>query len=363
MKLSGVVVSFAALACLAGGTVAGAEDIAAPQGYEEVLDQYHDFISRGGEEVIVSDGLTGVSEKILGLAPEEALMQIGYAVQDISGDGIPELLIGDMENGSSSSFRGSNVYAVYSQAYGAPQLSFEGWARNRYYMMGKRGRFLHEGSGGAANSLFGTYGISYDGTQLECKDFYFTEPKNGQWDSIVYYHNTSGVPDASVSQEVAMTPSDFLHMQEKLEAQTQHLRLIPFSEYAPSMGQEEAVSGGMVQVEWADEALSRYSDRIEFIADSSEYQVKLLFSTQEGVRNFNILQLTPEMDENGNLTYSYVEIYQSDWLSPEKPLVLGMVFYGDTPGYGISYEDENGHVRRFAVGMSGNDGSLFLSEF
>ena len=44
-------------------------------------------------------------------------------------------------------------------------------------------------------------------------------------------------------------------------------------------------------------------------------------------------------------------------------LLDGMVFHGDTPGYGISYTDGNGRTRRFYIGMSGDDGSLFLGEF
>ena len=39
------------------------------------------------------------------------------------------------------------------------------------------------------------------------------------------------------------------------------------------------------------------------------------------------------------------------------------VFYGLIPNNGISYVDETGATRTFAVDMSGEDGSLYLWEF
>lgn len=76
-----------------------------------------------------------------------------------------------------------------------------------------------------------------------------------------------------------------------------------------------------------------------------------------------VLRLVPDLDEEGNMTFFETELYYADRLTAERPLVLGMVFHGDTPGYGISYTDGNGRTRRFYIGMSGDEGSLFLGEF
>ena len=40
-----------------------------------------------------------------------------------------------------------------------------------------------------------------------------------------------------------------------------------------------------------------------------------------------------------------------------------MVFYGDLPNIGFSYTDGDGKEQRFAVFVSGKDGSLELSGF
>lgn len=40
-----------------------------------------------------------------------------------------------------------------------------------------------------------------------------------------------------------------------------------------------------------------------------------------------------------------------------------MTFSGDIPNYGISYVDEQGTTRNYALEVSGKDGSILLSEF
>ena len=39
-----------------------------------------------------------------------------------------------------------------------------------------------------------------------------------------------------------------------------------------------------------------------------------------------------------------------------------LIFPGDLPAYGISYADAGGNLRRFAIEVSGYDGSVLLEE-
>lgn len=149
-------------------------------------------------------------------------------------------------------------------------------------------------------------------------------------------------------------------MDETLRTGIRAIGKVPFSEYARC---HEAAADGTVQARWAEDALSDYGEYDEFMAETSEYQARVLFSTQDEVRDFRVLRLVPDLDEEGNMTFSETELYYAGRLTAERPLVLGMVFHGDTPGYGISYTDGNGRTRRFYIGMSGDDGSLFLGEF
>ena len=119
-----------------------------------------------------------------------------------------------------------------------------------------------------------------------------------------------------------------------------------------------------VLARWAEDALAGYSAYDEFIADTSEAQVKIVFSVEGSVRDFKVLKIDFEdINESGKPMFSVVELHTLDRLTPERPLVLGMTFWGSIPHYGISYVDESGTTRNYAVHESGEDGSLLLVEF
>ena len=49
--------------------------------------------------------------------------------------------------------------------------------------------------------------------------------------------------------------------------------------------------------------------------------------------------------------------------SPERPLLVAMTFFGDLPSHGISYVDQEGKTKNFLIELSGQEGSLQLTEF
>ena len=125
--------------------------------YQRVLDSYLKLLC--SEEEIEPEGSSGVLEAMMGLEAEEVLNGIGYTIQDISGDGIPELLIGEVtEEGNVS---GTMIYAVYNCVKGVPECTLEGWYRNAYHWMGE-GNFTYSGSGGAMYSMFETAAITLE---------------------------------------------------------------------------------------------------------------------------------------------------------------------------------------------------------
>lgn len=125
--------------------------------YQRVLDSYLKLLC--SEEEIEPEGSSGVLEAMMGLEAEELLNGIGYTIQDISGDDIPELLIGEVtEEGNVS---GTMIYAVYNCVKRVPECTLEGWYRNAYHWMGE-GSFTYSGSGGAMYSMFETAAISLE---------------------------------------------------------------------------------------------------------------------------------------------------------------------------------------------------------
>ena len=328
----------------------------AAQPYAELLGRYYDMICSGEEDESI-EGTTGVLEAMQGW-PGEALESVGYAVEDITGDGIAELLIGSIEEKEGTISRGSVIYAVYALDGGEPICVLEGWARNCYQWIGN-GSFFCEGSGGAMYSIFGLYDLSHDGKTLSCRDYYFTCEKDESFTEIGFYHNTSGEWDKKVSEELDVTQDQFWKVEEDLSKMVGKIDLIPFSQWGTSAGEP---TGPSVRAQWEDEAdaaLTAYE-----ITVSEEPQSKVIFSAVNAVEDFKILSLILEdVDENGKMSFSEEVLYSMNLLRPERPLAVGITFYGDLPCYGISYREADGTVRRFALEVSGEDGSLLLLEF
>lgn len=95
-----------------------------------------------------------------------------------------------------------------------------------------------------------------------------------------------------------------------------------------------------------------------------------LFTTDSAVEEFTLWTLSAEdYTETGAVLFSSIQVFLEPGLdslpevmTPDTPVAVQLVFWGDTPGYGISYVDENGTFRRFILSQSGYDGSLLLEE-
>ena len=361
------VVCFAVCAMLVSGCGAKEESAEVPavdrveevdgiEIYKDILDDFYRLIATGSEEDIYFEGSDGVAEALWAMEGKNPLNCFGYSIKDISGDGIPELLVGAMEDSHS----GKEIYAVYTCQNDTPACTFSGWSRNCYTSMGD-GRFFYHGSGGAMYSIFGTYTLSPDGTSLVCEDYYFTCEKDESFSEIGFYHNTSGEWDKAVSEELDISEEEFWGMEEDLLKQTESVPMTPFSAYAYAV---ESTAELPVTAVFASDVEGELPPYDEFIADTDEYQEKVVFMTQSTVKEFQVLSLSLEdVDENGKITFSTEKLYGLAELTPERPLMAGMTFYGTIPNYGISYVDGNGVTRSFSVGISGMDGSLLLEEF
>lgn len=125
---------------------------------------------------------------------------------------------------------------------------------------------------------------------------------------------------------------------------------------------EAAENEPQIRVEWADEAVLT-ADHDEYdIFEPSEEQAKVAFTSDTPVKGFVILELTlTDCSDEGVMTFSAYPAASPD-ITPVKPLVIGFTFAGDIPGYGFQYEDADGNIRRFAMEISGEDGSLVIRE-
>lgn len=116
-----------------------------------------------------------------------------------------------------------------------------------------------------------------------------------------------------------------------------------------------------VQAHWAEDELDDISDYHEFSVSTAEPLARVLLSCEYAVKDFKVLGIEASM--SSSLSFFTEELYALDELSPDRPLLLNMTFYGLLPYYGVSYVNGSGETISYSINMSGKDGSVILTEF
>lgn len=116
-----------------------------------------------------------------------------------------------------------------------------------------------------------------------------------------------------------------------------------------------------VQAHWAEDVLAGLSDYHEVSVSTAEPLARVLLSCEYAVKDFKVLGIEASM--SSSLSFFTEELYALDELTPERPLLLNMTFYGLLPYYGVSYVDDSGETISYSINMSGKDGSVILTEF
>lgn len=347
-RLTALLTLIALVFCLVCPALAEEEDCEAL--YAPVLASIAELLSCENPEAHVSGpGETGIYELRMGTAPEDALWQVGYAFRDLSGDGIPELIIAQVDSQAEAISFGKQILAIYSSIQGTPHLLLEGWARNRYCLLSD-GSLLNQGSGGAAYSCLGLFRLDTEGTQLECLDFFFTWEED---DQIVTYHNTDGTWDVSHEGNEPVE-LDFWRMNEILESDAQLLALTAFWFYE----QEEHPS-----ILWAQWNTVEELENCIVLSDE-EYSTQIALCAYEGpVTDVQLLSLElEEVSQEGTVRFKQTVLETVPTLEPGKALTVQLAFGCSIPNFGVRYTDDTGATRTFSIMQSGMDGSLLMTE-
>lgn len=174
--------------------------------YEPVFTEIFDIIDYGynidREYKYASGDLT---RKIDTGEINNLLDEIGYRYEDISGDGVPELLIGynaDYLNNGGESY----ISAIYTIKNGKPFTSFACSDRSGYMRMDDS-HFFYTGNIDANFSVMGKNHLSKDGTEIEWDDCYFKDEKEDG--TVGYYHNKTGIIEAKESEKMNISDEDY----------------------------------------------------------------------------------------------------------------------------------------------------------
>lgn len=312
--------------------------------YIELVERFRALVADPFGQDSDKPGEMGVLEMARS-AGDNAVYEMGYLIEDLSGDGIPELAVGGLYG---------MINALYTLVDGKPELVFEGWYRSSYVYMGD-GHFYYYGDNSAAENGQGVFYLTKGGTELECESFLFTA-LNRDGDLDVYYNET-GSWDPAESEKSNMTAEEFW----ALDLAGEPLPLTPFSKTGSWSAMESECS---VSVQYLTEVGDEDYDWVS-LYDGPD-ACCLLFTTNSRVTNLSIWNLfVEEVTDDGAVICSATlagDDCQWDAMPPNMSIAVQLIFPGDLPAYGISYVDADGDLRRFVVEVSGYDGSLLLRE-
>ena len=194
--------------------------------YSDLLDEFYTFMT--GDMDSYPDGAVGVMEIMGQMETEQLFNSVGYSITDLSGDGVPELVIGSIAEEGAVVY-GTVLYAVFTLVDESPVLVIEGMSRNCYRPM-ENGEILFSGSSGAMYSSVGIYTLSNDGKSLVVKDYYFTHETDESFAEIGVFHNTTGEWDVNASEKLDITYDELWDMEAEYSKSTMEWELTPFAE-------------------------------------------------------------------------------------------------------------------------------------
>lgn len=197
--------------------------------YKPVLDELSAHIKN--QAPFDEDLAIGIDEVINGYTGNAAAMRVGYVYKDISGDGIPELMIMLVDSQENMKSYGNEILALYTVNDGEPEWVLSGYARSSYSYI-KENTLFYQGSASAFSSAFGKYVYNKNADGSIDIDFYFIDADKNSDDAAIIYHNTNGLWDVAVSEVVKdMTREDFNNKMSEYGSGKEILEITSFENY------------------------------------------------------------------------------------------------------------------------------------
>ena len=308
--------------------------------YGKLVEGIYNFVNDGNMDKVPQQGMTGIYELRDHMGYVDALNMLGYTLQDINNDKVPELIFAILDNEKQGKgYYGKDIYAVYTFVDGKIKFVDEGWARSNLQLL--------------PNNMLLTRGNSSNTDYvLALKDMYFTRSKSNNEPGLDVYRNNVGRDDVAVSQKTNMTADDFFDMGAEMAGDSVKLELLPLKEYKQrgfkGLAMQYLEYMGVHELQDAKFNLSKY----EQVSVPNPFKgADVIFRSTKNLEEFRLLELA-----------SGKSVYSKDLLMADEKLVLHLESLETIPKNGISFKDDAGRERKFAILQSGKDGSIYLQE-
>lgn len=319
--------------------------------YGKLVEGICNFVNDGNMDKVPQQGMTGIYELRDRMGYADALNILGYTLQDINNDKVPELIFAILDNEKQGKgYYGKDIYAVYTFVDGKIKFVDEGWARSNLQLL-PNNMLLTRGNSSNTDYVLVLEDLLPNGNK-RCVDMYFTRSKSNNEPGLDVYRNDVGRADVAVSQKTNMTADDFFDMGEEMAGDSVKLELLPLKEYKQrgfkGLAMQYLECMGIHELQDAKFDLSKY----EQVSVPNPFKgADGIFRSTKNLEEFRLLELA-----------SGKSIYSKDLLMADEKLVLHLENLETIPKNGISFKDDAGRERRFAILQSGKDGSIYLQE-
>lgn len=319
--------------------------------YGKLVEGIYNFVNDGNMDKVPQQGMTGIYELRDHMGYVDALNMLGYTLQDINNDKVPELIFAILDNEKQGKgYYGKDIYAVYTFVDGKIKFVDEGWARSNIKLLANN-MLLTRGNSSNTDYVLALKDLLPNGNK-RCIDMYFTRSKSNNEPGLDVYRNNVGRDDVAVSQKTNMTADDFFDMGTEMAGDSVKLELLPLKEYKQrgfkGLAMQYLECMGVHELQDAKFDLSKY----EQVSVPNPFKgADVIFRSTKNLEEFRLLELA-----------SGKSVYSKDLLMADEKLVLHLESLETIPKNGISFKDDAGRERKFAILQSGKDGSIYLQE-
>lgn len=325
------------------------------QEYRKIVAGVCDYLTTGNTAGLPAQGLTGFEELEGHNDLGQGVSSVGYTLQDINNDKVPELIFGLIDYPEGKGYYGRDIYAVYTFVDGKIKFVDEGWSRSRLRllpqdMLSKR-TCIDDND---MEWMLEMKDLLRDGSLRQGETFY-TKVEDGRCN---VYRKYLDVNDTFVTQKTSMHFDDMMN----IDLGAQKLELLPLAEYS-SRGFKGLVMQhlncmGLHELQDNRVDLSAYE---HVYVDNPSQGAEVLFSSNTSLASFEVLDLQGDSSR---------VIYSKGLLNPEEKLVLHLESFETDPEFdyetviknGICFRDDTGSLRKFAIRAKVMDGSVYLEE-